>query len=125
MKRARRVCWPLVVLVAGCVNTVRWVREDVHPVAVQGDRHLDRARMWSGDRVLDWRAVLITRDSVSGVPAALFTHCDSCRITVPSAAIDSLKVGYTPTNTTNPNAAKETSWWPALLVLCAIFCPYP
>ena len=45
----------------GCVpaSSVRWMSEDVHPVAVHGDRRLERARIWTRDTVMQWRAVLI------------------------------------------------------------------
>jgi hypothetical protein len=88
---------PVVLLVAaGCASPsgMHWMKEDIHPVAVRGDRRLDRARIWSGDSVLHWRAVLITRDSISGIPDQVSLQCDSCRLTLPTSVVDSLRVGY-------------------------------
>jgi hypothetical protein len=70
------------------------MKEDIHPVAVRGDRRLDRARIWTRDTVMQWRAVLITRDSISGIPDNISQQCDSCRLTLPTSAVDSLRVGY-------------------------------
>jgi hypothetical protein len=70
------------------------MKEDIHPVAVRGDRRLDRVRIWTHDSVLQWHAVLVTRDSISGLPDNISQQCDSCRLTLPTAAVDSLRVGY-------------------------------
>jgi hypothetical protein len=72
------------------------MKEDIHPVAVRGDRRLDRVRIWTGDSVLQWHAVLVTRDSISGIPDNPSQPCDSCRLTLPTSAVDSLRVGYSP-----------------------------
>ena len=88
---------PVVLLfAAGCASTpgVHWLTEDIHPVAVRGDRRLDRVRIWTRDSVVQWRAVLVTRDSISGIPSSLPTPCDSCRLALPVSAVDSLSVGY-------------------------------
>jgi hypothetical protein len=41
-----------------------------------------------------WHAVIITQDSVSGVPYDLAVECDSCRRSLPRSQVDSMKVGY-------------------------------
>jgi len=89
---------PVVLLfAAGCASPsgVHWMTEDVHPVAVGGDRRLDRVRIWTGDSVLQWHTVLVTRDSISGILTNVSQPCDSCRLTLPTSAVDSLQVGYT------------------------------
>ena len=70
------------------------MKEDVHPVAVRGDRRLDRVRIWTHDSVFQWHAVLVTRDSITGIPSSLPAQCDSCRLALPVSAVDSLNVGY-------------------------------
>jgi hypothetical protein len=91
------------------------MKEDIHPVAVQGDRRLDRARIWTGGRVLLWHAVLVTRDSISGIPSSLPTPCDSCRLALPVSAVDSLSVGYPETR--RPPKAKDVLLLIAIIVL--------
>ena len=76
------------------------MREDIHPVAVRGDRRLDRARIWSRATVMQWRAVLITRDSISGIPDQRPELSDSCRMALATSLVDSLQVGYS--STPNP-----------------------
>src|ERR1041384_5191685 len=86
----------VLLLAAGCASpsAVHWMTEDIHPVAVRGDRRLDRVRLWTRDTVLQWHSVLITRDSISGIPDQVAQRGDTCRLTFPTAAIDSLRVGY-------------------------------
>lgn len=86
----------LLLLAAGCASPsgVHWMKEDIHPVAVRGDRRLDRVRLWTHNGVLQWHAVLVTRDSISGIPDTVSQQCDSCRLTLPTSAVDSLRVGY-------------------------------
>jgi hypothetical protein len=57
-------------------------------------------RVWQHDAVLRWHAVVIAPDSVSGIPWLQPIDCDSCRIAVPRATVDSLQVG-------NPSGG----WW--------------
>ena len=107
MMMERRTCllrlfWPLVLLATGCASagSVRWMTEDVHPVAVRGDRRLDRARIWTRDTVMQWRAVLITPDSISGIPEQRPQLGDSGRVALATRVVDSLQVGYS--STPNP-----------------------
>ena len=87
---------------AGCApaSSVQWMYEDVHPVAVHGDRRLERARIWTRDTVMQWRAVLITADSISGIPEQRPQLGDSCRVALATSVVDSLQVGYS--STPNP-----------------------
>ena len=113
-------------LTAGCapVSSTRWVREDVHPVAVKGDRLLDQAKIWTGDSVVQWRAVLVTRDSISGLPA-LSQPCNGCRRALPVSAVDSLSVGYASGGKGGGGSnddGKSPVWLP-LLILALVLCP--
>jgi hypothetical protein len=94
----------VLLLAAGCASNpgVHWLKEDIHPVAVRGDRRLDRVRLWTHDGVLQWHSVLVTRDSISGIPDTVSPPCDSCRVTLPTSAVDSLHVGYRQDGPDNP-----------------------
>src|SRR5262245_18344457 len=57
--------------------------------------------IWRGADVEKWHAVVITPDSVSGIPDSVpvmlygtSLNCDSCRRSIPRAQVDSMKVGY-------------------------------
>ena len=108
MTAAPRFFWPLLLLAAACSPEVRWLREDVHPVAVRDDRRLERARIWTRDSVVQWRAVLITQDSISGVPDGPLS-CDSCRVTLATSVVDSLQVGYSTTPNPKVDLPGDTS----------------
>jgi hypothetical protein len=49
--------------------------------------------VWSGGRVYRWHAVVLTADSVSGVPYLRPPSCDSCRVALSRAAVDSMRTG--------------------------------
>ena len=107
----------VLLLVAGCASTpgVHWLKEDIHPVAVRGDRRLDRARLWTHNGVFQWHAVMVTHDSITGIPSSLPTPCDSCRLALPVSAVDSLSVGYPETHP--PPKAKDVLLLIAIIVL--------
>jgi hypothetical protein len=52
-----------------------------------------QVEVWQGGRVLRLHAVRLTNDSLSGVPFVKPPDCDSCRVGLPRAAIDSLRTG--------------------------------
>lgn len=49
--------------------------------------------MWQGGQVLQWHAVVITAESITGVPYIRPVSCDSCRISVPRGRVDSIRLG--------------------------------
>src|SRR5207248_11106568 len=53
----------------------------------------DIVGIWSGGKVEKWHAVVITPDSVSGIPYRMALQCDSCRRSMPRAQVDSMKIG--------------------------------
>lgn len=112
-------CSLLLVLAAGCVSapSTRWLREDVHPVAVKGDRRLDHAKIWSRDSVMEWRDVLVTRDSISGIPFTSSKPCEACRRSLPDFAVDSLIVGYDTKAGDSSSEEKGTPVWAPLFIL--------
>jgi len=49
--------------------------------------------VWSGGSARRWHAVQVGPDSISGVPFVQATTCDNCRIALPRAAVDSVRLG--------------------------------
>jgi hypothetical protein len=41
-----------------------------------------------------WHAVVITADSVSGIPLSQPLKCDDCRESIPRIQVDSMNLGY-------------------------------
>ena len=83
------LCLTLVLLTAGCAGY--WGR---HPVdegkAIDKD---DPVWIWIPGRVEKWHWVVITRDSISGVPWKS-RWCRACVHTIPRVQVDSMKLGY-------------------------------
>lgn len=78
--RSQRVALALVI--AGCGGgLIRWHRIDPPPVGRRPPNQ--RLQIWSGREALRWRAVVIGRDSVSGIPDPMPITCDSCRRRLP------------------------------------------
>ena len=50
--------------------------------------------IWSGGTVEKWHAVVITPDSVSGIPYRMALQCDSCRRSMPRAQVDSMTLAH-------------------------------
>jgi hypothetical protein len=71
----------------------------------QADWHTERPRrqqlqVWVADSAIVLHAVIISTDSLSGVPYLKHPSCDSCRVGIPLAAVDSLRTG-----------SSEMGWW--------------
>jgi len=75
--------------------------------------------IWSGGKVEKWHAVVITPDSVSGIPSRVSLKCDSCRRSIPRAQVDSMTLGY---ETRAPKALEVAGVVAAALVLEMVFC---
>lgn len=52
-----------------------------------------QVEVWQGSHRLQLHAVRLADDSISGVPYIRPPECDSCRVSVPVAAVDSLRTG--------------------------------
>ena len=52
-----------------------------------------QVQVWSGGRVRVLHAVRLGADSIRGVPFQLPPSCDSCRVSIPRASVDSLRWG--------------------------------
>ncbi len=71
-------------LMSGCVS---WEPTTIAaPTPVPANRVI---RVWSGTRSVRWRAVQVTTDSLSGIPASATANCDTCRVALPLSAVDS------------------------------------
>ena len=68
-----------------------WHRTDV--VAPNAKSSRQQVEVWQGDSARRWHAVRVTDDSVSGIPFLRPIDCDSCRITVSRASVDSVRLG--------------------------------
>jgi hypothetical protein len=75
-------------LSAGC--GANWRRVDPTPTTVPLRQQV---QVWSDGHARVLHAVLQTPDSLSGVPFQLPSDCDSCRVTLALANIDSLRFG--------------------------------
>jgi hypothetical protein len=77
-----------------------------------------QAQVWTGGQARQWHALVISADSVSGVPFTRSPACDSCRVGVARDAVDSIRVG-------NPSAGLWKSvalTGAAVLAGALVFC---
>jgi hypothetical protein len=98
---------------------VRWRTEDIHPKGVREDRLLTQARLYTRDSVLEWRTVVVSRDSITGIPSTMSEQCITCRRAIPAAAVDSLRVGYAERRKND----SSDFWLASLIVLGLLFSP--
>ena len=68
-----------------------WRRIDPAPPSRLPERQ--QVQLWQQGRRLQLHAVRLVADSISGVPFVQSPDCDSCRITLPRASVDSMKTG--------------------------------
>ena len=76
--------------------------------------------IWGAGKVEKWHAVVITPDSVSGIPYTMALQCDSCQRSMPRAQVDSMKVG--PYQRRGLNALEVAGVVGAALVLEIVIC---
>ena len=50
--------------------------------------------IWSGSAVNKWHAVVLTSDSISGIPYEVPLPCDHCRRSLPRSQIDSMQAPH-------------------------------
>ena len=89
MTRPRRFLLSLPVLVTACTT---WGRENGSDVLAQPIPERRPLEVWSGGRRYDVHGVRVVGDSVVMVPHWKPPACDSCRIVLPRAAVDSVRV---------------------------------
>ena len=78
-----------VLLAAGCAQ--HWNPRLEQPTPI---KPADAVLIWSSGTVEKWHAVVITSDSVSGIPYGTSLKCDSCRRSIPLGVVDSMKVRH-------------------------------
>jgi hypothetical protein len=52
-----------------------------------------QVQVWRQGRTVQWHAVVISADSISGIPYYKPVDCDSCRVAFPRASVDSIRLG--------------------------------
>ena len=93
-RRVRPVmmCSSIVLLAASCGPPRYWGQRSLdQPIPI--DPH-DPVWVFTPSGVEKWHAVVITQDSVSGIPFETSLKCAICRRTVPRVQVDSMKHGY-------------------------------
>ena len=68
-----------------------WRREELTPERRLAVRQ--QVQLWLGGESRVLHAVVIGSDSVSGIPFNQPPDCDSCRVVLPTSAVDSLRLG--------------------------------
>ena len=99
-----------------CSCGAGWHR--IEPVAPSSLPVRQQVEVWQGREKLQLHAVRLSADSISGVPYIKPPECDSCRVSVTRASVDSVRAG-------NPSGGfwKTTGLvLGGMLVLTAIGC---
>jgi hypothetical protein len=52
-----------------------------------------QVQVWSGTRSYQWHALVVTADSVTGIPFTRPVDCAGCRGDLPRGAVDSVRAG--------------------------------
>ena len=78
----------LALLQIGC--GAGWRSTDITPGP---QRPRQQAQVWIGGRALRWHALVVSTDTISGVPFNQPPACDSCRVAVNRAEVDSVRFG--------------------------------
>lgn len=66
-----------------------WRRTDI----VTPESPRQQVEVWQGNAAQQWHAVRVTDSTVSGIHFLNSIECDSCRLTVPRASVDSIRLG--------------------------------
>ena len=82
--------WSVLLVLAAACYPVQ-TRQEIKPKRLGRNQHV---KIWSGDSVSQWYAVVITADSITGVPTNMSTKCDSCRLGFPLYSVDSIRLRY-------------------------------
>jgi hypothetical protein len=67
-----------------------WHRVEPQPGPISARQQV---QVWHDDRFEQWHSLLLREDSISGVPYFRAIKCDSCRLSLPRAEVDSLRYG--------------------------------
>jgi hypothetical protein len=52
-----------------------------------------QAQVWTEGRAVRLHGIIVTADSLSGVPYIRSPACDSCRVAIPQGSVDSVRLG--------------------------------
>ena len=97
-----------------------WGRRSLDkPTPVKPD---DAVLIWSHGAFNTWHAVVITQDSVSGIPYENSLTCDSCRRSLPRSQVDSMQLGYVRHHIDSKVVLQGAGAIALLLALEAAFC---
>lgn len=77
------------IILQGCA--AHWQRITLPPDTVLASRQ--QVQLWQGTRARVLHAVRVTPDSLLGIPFQKPPSCDSCRVTLARAQIDSVRFG--------------------------------
>ena len=86
--RLHRLC--PVALLAACVAGPAWSRIPKSDVPPMSER--DQVQVWSHGRSRQFHSLRVTGDSISGVPYFKDPRCDSCRVSLARAEVDSVRI---------------------------------
>jgi len=84
-----RVHIALLLFAAGCSPPIGWRRRDL----LAAPNHNTMVQIWSRDEVVQWYAVVVTPDSITGTPYRKSARCRR-RCSLPRSAVDSIRFRY-------------------------------
>ena len=83
----------LPVLMVGLLHTGCGAGWQATPLAPGPLPARQQGQIWTGGGPLRWHALVITPDSITGVPFTSSPSCDSCRVALSRGAVDSVRLG--------------------------------
>lgn len=86
----KRVGW-IVIAVLNAACGAGWHQQNPAPSGALSPRQ--QVQVWQMGSAVRWHAVRVSADSVSGIPFIMPTTCDTCRIQLPRASVDSIRLG--------------------------------
>lgn len=86
IQAAQRLLLALVSLAGGCIPVV-WHRTD----PTGRFERWQQVKVWSRGNLERWHAVIVSRDSISGVPYKMPRDCESCRRSIALTDVDSIR----------------------------------
>jgi hypothetical protein len=78
----------MILLLAGC--GAGWQNTALQPGPLPSRQ---QGQVWVDGRAHRWHSLVVTTDSLAGVPFTQPPHCDSCRVALPRSSVDSLRLG--------------------------------
>lgn len=95
-RHPRLRAWSLFLLAVSQAGCGPGWHQPPSPEAIADLRPRQQVQVWSRGVPRQLHAVRLTADSVTGIPYLKALDCDSCRIALPRAAVDSLRLGNPP-----------------------------